>query len=178
MHDAPNLVHVTRLSRVSLSIMCVSRHAPLHQSRRQARSRRGRGSTAPKRQREEGEDDSKEEEKLPLAPSSPKEYADVAQKWYESKDGFTSESTRRPPANPSHPARRNLQVPLRLLRRHRHNDARHREPHPAPQRHPLRLHQLLQRPPVHEHHQLLVHLLPLLARQQGTASEEARLDCC
>ncbi|EJK54711.1 hypothetical protein THAOC_25640 [Thalassiosira oceanica] len=39
---------------------------------------------------DEGKDDSKKEEKLPLAPSSPEdseEYADVAQKWYEREQG-------------------------------------------------------------------------------------------
>ncbi|EJK48199.1 hypothetical protein THAOC_33025, partial [Thalassiosira oceanica] len=55
-----------------------------------------------KRQRDEGEDDSEEEKKLPPVPSSPEEYADVARRWYNQHGGaFTSESTRRPPANSS-----------------------------------------------------------------------------
>ncbi|EJK63484.1 hypothetical protein THAOC_15851 [Thalassiosira oceanica] len=55
-----------------------------------------------KKQRDESEDDSEEEKKLPPVPSSPEEYADVARRWYNQHGGaFTSESTRRPPANSS-----------------------------------------------------------------------------
>ncbi|EJK47799.1 hypothetical protein THAOC_33461 [Thalassiosira oceanica] len=157
--------------RAFLCRSCASHGMPLFISPGAKHDRDDEEDQPRKRQRDEGEDDSEEEKKLPPVPSSPEEYADVARRWYNQHGGaFTSESARRPPASSQLvPVRRNLQVP-RPLRRHRH-DARHREPHPAPQRHPLWLHQLLQRPPVNEH-QLLVHILSLLARQQGTASEE------
>ncbi|EJK52442.1 hypothetical protein THAOC_28278, partial [Thalassiosira oceanica] len=52
-------------------------------------------------QRRSKRDKGESERKRPPPPSSPEEYADVARERYESKEGFTFNSTRRPPANSS-----------------------------------------------------------------------------
>ncbi|EJK76333.1 hypothetical protein THAOC_01908, partial [Thalassiosira oceanica] len=52
-------------------------------------------------QRRSKRDKGESERKRPPPPSSPEEYADVARERYESREGFTFDSTRRPPANSS-----------------------------------------------------------------------------